>query len=183
MEVVASHWTWMGLGASLLLIAYRYIRKLFFPCVTLLELEDALKCLETVYTKHIDLILALLDDEYYKLNIAASKLVEEHLRGSALWTYAGFHPRLMPKIARWYEQSEDARRKILTDPSLRLKQSHEQDNQSHLEAPETGYQAIISGYPTVTPQLTKTHFAPSLIIVLIPLRLSLKVCGSLQAAI
>ncbi|KAK1223172.1 hypothetical protein PQX77_013953 [Marasmius sp. AFHP31] len=58
--------TWiMGIGAGLL-ITLKYLRKLVFPCLTLLELEDALKSLETAYTKHSNLISAPVDDEYFE---------------------------------------------------------------------------------------------------------------------
>ncbi|KAK1224625.1 40S ribosomal protein S6 [Marasmius sp. AFHP31] len=133
MDLVANYWTWLGLSAGLLFIIYKHLRKLFYPCVTLSELKDALGCLETVYKEH-DLISALHDDEYYELKITASKIVEKHLLGPALWTYVGFHPRLMPEIVRWYERSEDVKRGIL--------RAHEQDKQSLWEAIRCRRQAI-----------------------------------------
>ncbi|KAK1230886.1 hypothetical protein PQX77_006006, partial [Marasmius sp. AFHP31] len=169
MDLVANYWTWLGLSAGLLLIIYKHLRKLFYPCVTLSELKDALGCLETVYKEH-DLISALHDDEYYELKITASKIVEKHLLGPALWTYVGFHPRLMPEIVRWYEQSEDVKRKILVEPTSRTNKvvgrlygADDRLSNNHLRLSHT-----------VTPRPMKAHFALLSTIVFIPLRLLLK---------
>ncbi|KAL0062180.1 hypothetical protein AAF712_010936 [Marasmius tenuissimus] len=150
MELVASYWTWLGVVAGLLLIAFKYLRKLFYPCVTLSELEDALKHLEIVYTKHADLVS--VDDEYCELNIAASKIVEEHLRGPALWRHIGFDLRLMPKIIRWYEQSEDVKQDIL--------QAYEQDKQSRFEAERYRRQAIRQPSQVVPHSCTSAYESP-----------------------
>ncbi|KAJ8079420.1 hypothetical protein PM082_021931 [Marasmius tenuissimus] len=152
MELIANYWTWLGVVAGLLLIAFKYLRKLFYPCVTLSELKDALKHLEIVYTKHADLVSALLDDEYYKLKIAASKIVEKHLLGPALWTYVGFHPGLMPEIISWYERSEDVKRGIL--------QAYEQDQQSRFEAERYRRQAIRQPSQVVPHSCTSAYESP-----------------------
>ncbi|KAL0062187.1 hypothetical protein AAF712_010944, partial [Marasmius tenuissimus] len=152
MDLVANSWTWLGVGAGLLLISLKYLRKLFYPCLTFPELDNALKRLQTVYKEHTDLVSALLDDEYYKLNIAASKIVEEHLQGPALWTYIGFHPRLMSEIARWYERSEDVKRGIL--------QAYEQDKQSRFEAERYRRQSIRQPSQVVPHSYTSAYENP-----------------------
>ncbi|KAJ8094257.1 hypothetical protein PM082_006796 [Marasmius tenuissimus] len=66
LEQVTNHWTWIiGLGAGLF-ITYTYLRKLFYPCLTLSELENALKALEKMYTKYSNLVSAPIDDEYFE---------------------------------------------------------------------------------------------------------------------
>ncbi|KAJ8094259.1 hypothetical protein PM082_006798 [Marasmius tenuissimus] len=66
--------------------------------------------------------------------ITGSELVEEHLKGSVLWTYVGFRPRLIPEVVRWYDQSEDVKRKIL--------QAYEKDKRTRYEYEHYRRQAI-----------------------------------------
>ncbi|KAJ8095986.1 hypothetical protein PM082_015207 [Marasmius tenuissimus] len=147
-------WTWVARLTGLLVFAtavYKYCRTVLYPCITPTELENAMKCLQTVYSKCVGLratvslpddICMLMapewsktEDEYLDVNIVASKILEKHHHiGSVWWKYVGINPGLMPEIARWYDRSEELKRKIL--------QLHERDRQSRFEAERYRRQAI-----------------------------------------
>ncbi|KAJ8094260.1 hypothetical protein PM082_006799 [Marasmius tenuissimus] len=139
MEQVASYWTWIGLGAGILTIVCQCLRKALYPCLTRSELENASNCLKAVYTKHNDLVSPPFHDEYHTLQTEASEIVVKHLQESALWTYIGFNPGLIPEIVRWYDRSEEWTRGILL--------AHEKDKQSRYEAERRRIQAIRQAVP------------------------------------
>ncbi|KAL0565375.1 hypothetical protein V5O48_016648 [Marasmius crinis-equi] len=125
-----SSYVWAWLGLAVLVLLYKYCRTFLLPCLTLSELENALKLLRLAYRNttqncsvgHGELVDAevvdccewsVIADNYLNLNIAASKIHEKHLQESIWWKYVGINPELMPEIARWYEDSEVLKRKIL----------------------------------------------------------------------
>ncbi|KAL0562860.1 hypothetical protein V5O48_019218, partial [Marasmius crinis-equi] len=66
-------------------------------------------------------------DDFLGLEIAASKIREQHLQESLRWwEFVGINPGLMSVIARWYTESEGLKRRIL--------KAQERDNQNRFEA-------------------------------------------------
>ncbi|KAK1231996.1 hypothetical protein PQX77_004877 [Marasmius sp. AFHP31] len=88
--------------------------------------------------------------EYLGVRIEASQILEKHHdTGSAWCTYIGINPGLMPDITRWYNRSEESKRKIL--------QLHERGKQILFEVELYQRQAIRQAS---VPYISSAHESP-----------------------
>ncbi|KAF9258383.1 hypothetical protein L218DRAFT_948465 [Marasmius fiardii PR-910] len=117
---------------------YRYFR-FVYPCLTPFELDEALKTLDDVYfhaeEAHLRVEIGEWDSiraNHYSLQQEASHIRAQVAEGS---TSCGFNPRMMPKIARWYEKSKALERQILIVRERDLQKRLEAEGQIYGKSP------------------------------------------------
>ncbi|KAF9258352.1 hypothetical protein L218DRAFT_734968 [Marasmius fiardii PR-910] len=115
---------------------YRYLRSFIYPCLTPVELDQALKTLDEIYRTSRAVLAgpgeadapewSAIAHERLQLKIEASHIREKSLQSSGWKRYLGCHPRLMLDIADCHTKYEELKCRIFT--------ACEKNLQSRLEA-------------------------------------------------